>query len=230
MTRTVACIMAWFIMTVSEDLYGQSPTIDRMTTYTSDIYSPGGRFDLVGFNGVYYVSDGTTWNSGAGTFALSSFALDSVRMQGTTIVFEMKNLDDNDVLIDYTDYDSGDHSSKAEIRTFGPMQIVAEMGTSDATLNGLALIHSNPLSNYSPPEYKYLTSPVGSIVPLAVHYRLPGDTWNSNIFSRTFSYQTTGEFFFSEFRSVPEPSSCRMLVVASTVLMSAISRYRFLNR
>ena len=49
----------------------QAVTIDRMTTESYpfvDTYDPGGSFDIVGNNDVYYVSDGTTWNSGAGVF------------------------------------------------------------------------------------------------------------------------------------------------------------------
>ena len=156
---------------------------------------------------------------------LSSFALNAVDTQGSTLIFEMRNQRSEDLLISYSDVDSGDHSSAAELRTFGQMLIVATVGSPDATLNGWALVHSNPAIQ-PPPKDNYLTSPVGSIVPFTVHYELRDDTWDANAFSRSLRYSSHGEFRFNEFSSVPEPSSCILLVIAAIHLMSDVRRFR----
>jgi hypothetical protein len=218
MNRKVAYMMALLVFASSENSNVQAATIDRMTTNSftlGETYTPGDHFEIAGDNDIYYVSDGTTWDSGAGSYSRSTFLQNSIQTQGSTLTFDMRNLRANNVLINYTDFDAGSHSSQAELRTFGPMQIVATVGSNQGTLSGWALVYSNVITNYGLPRFQYFTSPVGTIVPFTANYLLLDTTWDSNIFSRTFHYKTTGEFFFDAFQPAPEPST---LVLSVSIL------------
>src|SRR5437867_4187563 len=88
-------------------------TIDRMTTtigYSQTHYT-GGALSLFGSADTYYLSDETSWHSGAGTYTPKSSSFDHVEVDGATVRYYLLAPPDG-ILYKQTDYNSGDHSAQ----------------------------------------------------------------------------------------------------------------------
>lgn len=221
MKKALLIIVVSAVSVFAASAVGQSQTIDRMTTNGVESYDPGGFFNFfnpVGDNDIYHMSDGTTWNSGAGSFVRSHFAFSSVSTVSGNLVFQMRNILPNNLLTEYIDYNSGSFSSATSLGSVGVMQIIADPGTRDAVLNGFAIVNSDSPVNYPPPRYKYLTSPLGSRIPFTAQYRLRNTTWDESIFDRSFEYQVAGELFFDRW-FVPEPTALTLFCLGSVCLV-----------
>jgi hypothetical protein len=205
-------------------------TIDRMTTANFGNYFDDNSLTfgmaITSWPDFYYLSDGTSWGSGAGSFQAGSGRPVNETVVGNTIRYEMK-MSGNSPLMDYTDYDAGNHSSKGRLEPWGPLVIEAAIGSKTATLNGYALIVRNDLSNYSPPAYVYYSAPVGWAAPMRMTYTLGGNaTWQPGIFDTNFTYQTNGEIRFNEAIPVPEPGAASVMFAFATALLTGAGRRR----
>jgi hypothetical protein len=85
--------------------------IDSMTTnWSSYGYgSPQPSIELLGSAAIYYLSDGSSWTSGAGTFRVGTAALDRVEVVGSLIRYYFRPPTDG-MLYQQTDFNSGYHS------------------------------------------------------------------------------------------------------------------------
>lgn len=174
--------------------------IDSMMVYATvfgyyDTYAPGGSFRLVAHAERYYLNNGTSWQSGAGSFFPTFATLDHVEVSGDTLRYV---LNPGGILHRQTDYDAGDHSAQGEIAVYGPLVIVALAGATDAVLMGQGRIISNDATWYGEPRFNYYNAPVGSIVPFRMRYQLAsGSTFSQDLFSNGFSYNGTGAIDFA---------------------------------
>lgn len=178
-------------------------TIDRMTTsvYYYETFSPGGLFNIAGWPDTYHLSDGTQWDSGAGSFRAGLGSFHHVEVSGSELRFILSEPADG-ILMEYTDFDGGYHSSAGRLGVVGPLVIEAVMGQQTAVLRGQAEILANPPTHYGD-LFNLYSAPVGAVVPFEVTYRLVSGGWSMSTFSATFSYSLTGTIDFANPVSVP---------------------------
>lgn len=207
--------------------------IDSMMVYAtifgySETYSPGGGFRLVAHAERYYLDNGTSWYSGAGSFYPTSATFDHVEVSAETLRYVLNPPVDG-VLYRQTDYDSGDHSAQGEIAVEGPLVIVALAGSSDGIVMGHGRVVSNDATWYGEPRFNYYQAPVGSIVPFRMRYKLYGATFTQDLFSGTFSYGGAGAVDFVHAFRPPivalEVKGPARIPDQTTVAYRAVARY-----
>lgn len=180
-------------------------TIDRMSfgvTY-SDTYSPATGLVIFGPAKTYYLSNGTSWGSGAGTYYLARAIFDRAEIVGATIRYYF-NPPALGFLYKQTDYDSGDHSSNGSLAPAGPLVLEATLGSNTATMSGDVSIQSNVPANYTEPRFNYWSAPMGAIVPFRATFNLLGGaSFTAATFATSFSYSNAGEVNFADPSSIP---------------------------
>lgn len=217
---------------------GRSPilprvTIDRMTTrgswYGAATYTPGGTLLLLGSADTYFLSDDSSWQSGAGGYYGYSTRLDRVEVSGNTIRYHL--LPPPTFLYQQTDYAGGDHSAQGTLATAGPLVMEAIAGSPTAIMRGNALIVANDATWYGEPRFNFYSSIVGSVVPFEQAYTLQGgQTWLADTFTHSFNYTNRGHVDFADPVSVPAAVELKVHGVAqvpddSTVQYTARVRY-----
>ena len=207
-------------------------TIDRMTTRGSwygDTYAPGGTILLLGSADTYFLSNNSSWQSGAGSYYDYSTRLDRVELSGNTIRYYL--LPPASFLYQQTDYDGGDHSAQGTLAAAGPLVIEAVAGSTTGVMRGNALIVSNDATWYGEPRFNFYSSIVGSVVPFEQTYTLQGgQTWLADTFTRSFDYANQGHVDFANPVSVPAAVELTVhgpaqVPVDSTVQFTARVRY-----
>ena len=167
-------------------------TIDSMTIGSSYTYTPGGQFLFLGTAKEYFLSDGTSWSSGAGSQQNVPVALQTVEISGNTVKYIFIP-PDGGILYSHTDYDAGEHSSQGVFGTAGPLVIEAQLGGTSATISGYVQIISNEETSYGVPRFNYFSVGVGTLVKYSITYTLQGgSTWTANLFDSSFSYTLSG--------------------------------------
>jgi hypothetical protein len=171
-------------------------TIESMTIHESSTYNPGGEILLFGSAGEYFLTDGTSWSSGAGTSAIGRGALKSVEIFGSIIHYTFNPPNDG-ILYRQTDYDAGDHSSQGELGVKGPLVLKAVIGSNTARMSGNVVIVSNDMTHYGEPKFNYFSANVGTLARYSITYTLPNTAWTENIFDTPYSYTLTGHVYFT---------------------------------
>ncbi len=196
-------------------------TIDLMTTYDSSLsYSPGGSITVLADAYRYYLNDGSSWNSGAGTFSRSGSRLDYVEVVGDTVRFVLRN----PTTWRRTDYDGGNHSAQGELVPLPPLKIEATIGSTAGKLTGQAEIISNDETWYGEPRFNYFSAPVGAVVPIEVTYALrAGKTFTADLFNSSFQYDCSGEVDFANPISIPLPVKLEILGSSRVLENSTVS-------
>ncbi len=224
---------------LSESVIGSGPTgaearvvIDSMSLRSSSsgfgVVSPV--IALLGSADTYYLSNGTSWSSGAGSYSGGSATLDRVETSGDLIRYYF-NAPSNGVLYQQTDYDAGDHSAQGTLGASGPLLLEATRGSSLAIMRGRATIISNDATWYGEPRFNYYAAPVGSLVPFELRFTLtsPGG-WTESTFNGPGSYIRSGSVSFVEGVSLPPLAEVTIsgppqLVGTATFEYRAIARY-----
>ncbi len=166
-------------------------TIDRITASESTSYSPQGTVYIVGRIDDYYLNNGSSWSSGAGSYSYGNMSYRSISRQGVELLYQF---DSGGLILRPTDYDSGDHSAHFQLDVYGPLVLRATEGATTATLNGLAEIVFDGPANYADSRFHMLSSPVGSIIPFEAIFTLKnGKTFTETIFTESFNYTVTAE-------------------------------------
>jgi hypothetical protein len=196
------------IMSATAATVRANPTIDQMYVDNgySDTYDPTGT-GLYFLNSAhhYVLSDGTSWDSGAGTYWNFNAHLANQWTSGTTIYYEL-DFQPGDSVYRQTDYDSGDHSAQGELTAVEPIVLVAELGASTATVSGYVKLFSNEETSYGEPRFNYYSAAVGEWVPYYGTYTLVGGTtFTATTFQGQFGYLFEGVVDFEN--AIPEPVS-----------------------
>ena len=170
--------------------------IDSMMVYATifgypETYSPGGGFHLIAHAERYLLSDGSAWESGAGSASPTQATFDHVETSGDTLRYILTP-PSGGLLYQQTDFDSGDHSSQGQINVEGPLVLQAIQGSNTAVLSGRGRIISNDATSYGEPRFNYFHAPVGSIVPFTMTYNLFSGTFSPTTFASAFTYHGTG--------------------------------------
>lgn len=177
-------------------------TIDRMTTSTSSNYTPYREFRMLGRSVDYFLSDGTSWRSGAGSSGNPYAIFHHAETSGDTIRYHLVPQPDS-LLYSQTDYDSGDHSSQGSLVAASPLVIEAIAGSRTAVLRGHTRIRDNDMTWYGEPAFKFFSSIPGSVVPFTVTYTIASGSWAFDTFDHPFSCTGLGEVDFAHPVSTP---------------------------
>jgi len=191
--------------TASAQTAAERVTIDRMSfgvTYY-DTYNPTTGLVVFGPARVYYLSDGSSWNSGAGSYYLPRAPFSGSEVDGTTIRYSFDPPSEG-FLYKQTDYDSGNHSSNGSLGPAGPLVLEATLGSTTGTISGVVSILSNVPANYSEPRFNYWSAPMGAIVPFEATFTLRnGATFTETTFGSSFSYSNNGIVDFADASYIP---------------------------
>lgn len=192
-----------------------NPSIDVMYTetwYDDQYYPRQGNFDILSMVKSYHLSDGTSWESGAGTGNSKHMKLKRVMKDlGGNIHYFFEPADKEGIIFNNTDYDSGNHSARGSLSAYGNLEMVAFPDSKKATLYGFAKVASNEPTYYK--SFNYYSAKVGAIVPFQVTYTLMSGVWTTSTFKKTFSYKVQGEVDFA-------PKAMRLLLVKMKNLQS----------
>ncbi len=194
-------------------------TIDRITIAdlgSSTAYSGSAGFRITPWRDRFFRSDGIVYPWGAGSTLIGAFRLISVTTVDDSIFFTFDS-SSAEYLMKYTDFSFGDYGSTGTILPYQDLVLIAERGGTRASISGEALIGESG-TGYSPPRGALYTAPVGSVIPFNVTYELIGDTWDESQFDTPFSYRSSGEFDFKNFRFVPEPKSAFLILIGISIL------------
>jgi len=209
-----------FICTAS---VANAAVINQMSTNTFGGYSQtygqyGRELMILGLAEDYFLDDGSSWNSGAGWHPTQYADLDNVYLDGANINYVL-DMSIGSTLFQNTDYNSGNHSAQGVLATIDQLILTAEIGSTIASITGYAEILSNDETWYGEPRFNYYSANVGDFVHYDVEYRLLGGaTWGTDIFDTQFSYNLSGLVDFTNIKSVPEPSSFVLFLVALPLL------------
>jgi len=208
------------------------PTIDvaQMTPfggYTQG-YDPSdsgiyGELQILGEEIVYHLSDGTQWESGAGSSYSVYAGLDHIDTTPNLIRY-MLDLPTGARIFEQTNFDSGDHSAQGKLVSTAPLMLEAIPGTSIATMNGYALLVSNEMTGYGKPRFNFFSAAVGEWVPFHATYTLQDATWNVNTFETSFQYGLISTLDFAH--AIPEPTSVLLFAMGFLALWRCMSKPR----
>lgn len=189
----------------------QAATINRMTIHTfgdyRQTYDPNNvstyenKFNIFGMADTYYLSDGTFWESGAGSHVAPRVDFVDATMIDSTIKYTF-DPPEFYVIFQNTDYNSGDHSTGGALKIDDDPVVSVTNGAKLATMEGYAEIISNyPANN---PNFDYYSASVGDKVFYSMEYWIYDTYWTSNTFDNNFEYNLQGYVDFTNV--IPEPS------------------------
>lgn len=172
-------------------------TIDRFTLGGSSTYSVGDQFYLFGTAEEYFLSDGTSWSSGAGSKFAAKGVLQSIEIKGDVIKYTFMPPDDG-ILFRQTDYDAGGHSAQGELGAAESLIILeAAANATTGMMTGYVKIVSNEETYYGEPRFNYFSAGVGELVKYRITCTLSGAVWTENTFESSFSYSLNGVVDFT---------------------------------
>ena len=209
-------IILTFMVSLSNPIL--AVVIEEMSTGTiggySQVYDPSsGNIMVLGKAEDYFLSDGTSWRSGAGSHATQYSKVDHFFIEGTVInyVFDMPI---GSILFQNTDYNFGNHSAQGILTSVDNLTLTAEIGSSFASLSGQAMVASNDETWYGEPRFNYYAAEVGDIVSFSVTYALLGGAiWDQSTLDDRFSYHLNGIVDFTQTEPVPEQAGFSILLL-----------------
>jgi hypothetical protein len=174
---------------------GPGATIESFEmSNSSGAYLPSlGMFALSG-HGTYRLSDGRSWESGAGSARSGTMRLVSVERDGTMLVYRMTP---EQLLLERTDYDSGNHSANFRLEGEGEIVIRAAVGSRVGMASGQVRVAVDEPANYTDNRFNYLSAPVGTVVRFTATYTLRTAVFYENLFETGFDYGLEGRVDFT---------------------------------
>ena len=178
-------------------------TIDRMTTssYTYG-YTPYREFRLFGSAQTYFLSDGTSWWSGAGSYSSPFAVFTYAETRGDTTLYHFTPEPDS-LVYAQTDYDSGSQSSQGSLTVYSELVLRAVAGSSTAVMTGHVRIRDNTMTWYGEPAFNFFSALPGSVVPFTLTYTNQTGPWTFTTLDAPFSYSSTGTVDFAHPISQP---------------------------
>ena len=207
-------------------------TIDSTLTagsFFSDSYSPFNGLGMLGFARTYYLSDGRSWQSGAGSARLTRAQFHHATVTADTIRYFLLPPPDS-TIYEQTDYDSGDHSAQGVLKTTDMLEVVALAGSNVAWITGQARVASNEATWYGEPRFNFYSALPGAVVPYRVRLTNLSGSWSATSFDGSFSYSMDAVVDFTRPLSSPalervQLSGPSQVPDRTTVQYTAIAEY-----
>lgn len=182
-----------FIATVSTLLFVgalSGATIDSFTfnNFIGEEHTPDNALHVFGSSGVYSMSDGSEWHSGAGTFYFGSAAPVSESVSNGMLTMTLLPTFapflyryPEEVALFYSDFGDGITAprTQAQFDFSGPMTLTAQVGSTTATLSGSVVLVENLLDYAGDPGFRYFSFPIGSNVAFTETIQIISDSWTS---------------------------------------------------
>jgi hypothetical protein len=201
-----------------------NPVVDVMHTGTIFGYAfghdPGGLFQIGPFPSSYDLSDGTSWQEGAGSFPFLRSTVTHVATTGGELAYTFQQPADG-ILFENTDFDSGEHSTHSRVGTPSQITLVADAGARTGVMSGWVKLLSNDPTYY--PSFNYVAASVGQSVWWETTVTLQGDaTFTPGLFDSQFDYVESGVVDFTRVQAapVPEPGNLPLMAAALASLLA----------
>jgi hypothetical protein len=141
---------------------------------------------IAGFHGTYYLSDGSSWPSGAGTADQAFMTLDHFTREGSVIRYHMTT---PDLIVRRTDGSFGDHAANYRLETLEHLIIVAQYDSPVGTVTSEALIAIDEPTTIVDERFNFLSAPLCSAVPITITYELlGGHVFDETLFDAEFVF------------------------------------------
>jgi len=212
------------------------PTVDKIYSSTWDHgrihFQPGAtqgydQFHLSLALDDYELSDGTTWESGAGGYSnLYAAGPTSIEVHGDSIAYRFAQPANGELLYHYTSFMFGDQVAGGNIGTPSDLVVTAKLGGTTATISGYVKVLANdPL--WFGDRFRYYSAPVGSSVFFQQTYTLSDTVFDRELFQRAFWYSGSGVIDFTQVASaVPEPRTYALFLGGLLVVVATVRRSR----
>ena len=189
---------------------------------SEDSYPDRPSIYMLGRAQTYYLSDGTSWNGGAGTYYVNRASFDHAEVAGNKVRYYFHPPAAH-LLYQQTDFNAGEHSSQGRLDCGDPLLLEATLGSTVAVLRGNATIVSNEPTFY--PSFNYFGAPVGAIVPFQIVYELTsGGTWTADSFESPISYREEGRVWFGR---APFDAPLAELRITGPAEIAGVSSFRY---
>lgn len=194
--------------------------------YTQD-YSAGGSFMVFASADFYDLSNGASWDSGAGWHPSTYSTLAGAQVFGSKVRYTFAQ-PASGILFQNTDYDNGNHSAQGVLGVNGPLVIEADLGASTGKMWGYTTVLSNNATWYGEPRFNFYDAQVGDRVYFEEKFSLVGSSrFTQNLFQTNFKYNVGGVVDFTQklvATKVPEPATGFLLLGALATLAAARRR------
>lgn len=210
-----AVLLAILLASILQPAYA-NPTIDRMVTTDYSYhptYYPEMRLLLPMQRPRYYLSDGTSWPSGAGVARIPRVTFKNSYIASGFIFYHFTPPEDS-ILFQITDFSFGDHSSQGTLVFTHEIVLVAEVSSRTASVSGFATILDNTPTGAL--EFNYFSAPVGESVFFSIGITNRTEVWQVDSFLHSFDYAGAGLVNFTQV--VPEPTSFILVLGTGVVL------------
>ncbi len=209
MFRGLACLAVATVLGMHGAQYARAnPTVDQM--YVQDLwrtYFPSAEpaLFLIQHPTYYFLGDGSSWESGAGTGQQYTTRVSEQTIHGDVITYVLDR-PVGSLIFKRTDYNAGHHQAQGELGATAPLTLTAVLGSSVATLASCAAIVSNEPTALGEAQFNYFSAAVGDRAPFQLTYTLRGNaTWGPDTFDTQFDYDIAGMVDFAA--AVPEPAT-----------------------
>lgn len=171
--------------------------------------------------GMYYLSDGRSWQTGAGIFYTPNVSYTSTTVSNGYIFYYFTPLD-NGVLYQQSDTDGANYS-RGTLGWAGDIVVLsAAIGSTEATFSGYTTILDNSIPANLDPHYEvnYFSAPVGESVYFQMSYSIwnpDGSTWQPDTFENSFDYKAGGYVNFTQV--VPEPNASVLIKLGTGFIL-----------
>jgi hypothetical protein len=188
--------------------------IVSMTTSLGSVTSFG-CFALSLVPDVFFVDDGSSWEAGAGSSSNACLDLVDTSAANGVIQYTLSPRFPGTILQFHNYSFDGQLLAQGSFSPGGPLVLLANIGSTEATLSGLLQLDNNDDPGF--PGFEHFAAPVGALVPFTDTLSLQSGGWDSTTFDSTFFYSASGQITF-----VPE-SPTRLTVLVSLLGMLTLS-------
>lgn len=234
--RALSAVALAFVVLVgpAHSLVIERLNVSTVFGYPVTHYPADYRFIIFGVPYSYELSNGETRTVGAGWIPYTEGQVTRETVVGDQLEIEFGSFINwakgEGTLLYHVgqvwDYGFSTEWTEGQLTAASPVILRATIGSSVATLEGLATVFFNNSSNAwgDPSDFVPYGKPEGTVMPYSITYTLLNEvTWAPGLLNTIFDYTIAGTLDFTESLAVPEPNSLTLLLLAVLVGLRASS-------
>ncbi len=135
--------------------------------------------------GLYRLSDGSTWDAGAGTGRAGRLRVVGFEAAGVELRVHVTT---SDPMYVRTDYDGGSHSANFELDPYDDIVLSGERGARTFTFATYVRVALDQPANYADARFNHLSAPICAVVPFTTTYTIVtgARTFDEHLFDADF--------------------------------------------